>query len=295
MLSAVTRCQRRAMYERAGSRTPAIYPAASATEADCWSPKAPKRLQLARLTEQIRHLCARGSGSLPRCPSELAALDTALGGGFSRGAVHELLAAQEGAAVRSLALMVATHAAGRHKWILYIDTSQDFYPPGAAQLGVPLERLIVIRAPRRTDALWACEQTLRCRSVAAVVLPLRSLDTYASRRLQLAAETGQNLGLLVLVDSYIHRDARRGDQAGPERSGRIAGPSFAASRLWFDPLLGEAGVRRMCVTVLKPRAGQAQQPFVLELGPELGAPPAPTSAPAQRQRDGVQSLRRMLP
>ncbi len=103
------------------------------------------------------------------------------------------------------------------KWVFYLDTAGDFYPPAAIQLGLPLERLLVIRTKRNVDALWVCEQVLRCPAVAAVVLPIRAMDAYVSRRLQLAAETGGGLGFLL-------RSAARG------------GHTFAATRLRLDPL-----------------------------------------------------------
>ena len=140
-----------------------------------------------------------------------------------------------------------------------------------AQLGVPLERLVVVRTARLADALWACEQTLRCQAVAAVVLPLRRLDPYTSRRLQLAAETGGSLGLLV-----------RSDEPGE--------PTFAASRVRFEPLVGAAGGRRMRVTVLKIREGWPRAPLVVELpdAPDaVSAPAVPADgAGAARRRTG---------
>lgn len=192
---------------------------------------------------------------LHRCPSGLPELDAALGGGFAAAAVHELVAARDGTAVYTVAIKTAARAAIQNRWIFYIDTTQDLYPPGLLGLGVPLGRLVVIRTTRTADALWVCEQTLRCRAVAAVVLPLRTIDARASRRLQLAAEAGGNLGLL------LRREER-------------GGPTFACSRLRFEPLAGRVGVRRMRVTVLKLREARPCEPFVVEL------PDAADSVPA---------------
>ena len=198
---------------------------------------------------------------LPGCPSGLPALDDALGSGFVMGAVHELVAASEGAPAVSLALRIATQAAGRGKWIFFIDTRHDLYPPAIAQLGLPLGRLMVVRASRPTDALWVCEQALRCQAVAAVVVPLRTIDAYASRRLQLAAEAGQSLGLLICQD-------------------QPSGHTFAASRLRIEPRVfapdgahansrepqpTEGGASRLLqITVLKLREGRPGEPFVVE-------------------------------
>jgi hypothetical protein len=180
------------------------------------------------LAEQVRRICRRGAVDLPPCPSGLAELDEALRGGFARGAIHELIAVGEGAAARSIALLTAARAAGEHKSILFIDTAGDFYPPGAAQLGVPLERLVIVRPGSRVDALWACEQALRCTAVAAVITCLpRALETQISRRLQLAAEAGRNVGLLV----YTQKAAAFGI-----RNGSSAIQTFAATRLSLEPL-----------------------------------------------------------
>jgi protein ImuA len=204
-----------------------------------------KNPRLAELAEQIRQLHCRYRTSASCCPSGLPELDAALGGGFVMAAVHELVVANEGAPAASVALWTATQAAGRQKWILYIDTRHELYPPAVAQLGVPLGRLMVVRASRAADALWVCEQALRCQAVAAVVLPLRSIDAYASRRLQLAAEAGGSLGLLICQD-------QRG------------GHTFAASRLRIEPLIGPEGARQVRITVLKLREGRPGEPFVVE-------------------------------
>ena len=194
-----------------------------------------RKARLAELAEQVRRICRRGAVDLPPCPSGLAELDEALRGGFARGAIHELIAAGEGAAARSIALLTAARAAGEHKSILFIDTAGDFYPPGAAQLGVPLERLVIVRSGCRVDALWACEQALRCTAVAAVITCLpRALETQISRRLQLAAEAGRNVGLLV----YTQKAAASGQKAAAFgiRNGSSAIQTFAATRLSLEPL-----------------------------------------------------------
>jgi protein ImuA len=209
-------------------------------------PTARRASRLAQLAEQIRQLQQRGRAPATRCPTGQPELDAALGGGFLTAAVHELIVVTEGTAAHSLALHTAARAAGQNQWLLYLDTTYDLYPPGVAQLGVPLGRLIIVRTPRLADALWVAEQTLHCPAVAAVVLPLRHIDTYASRRLQLAAEAGGGLGFLL-------------------RSTAPDGPTFAASRLRLEPLVGAGDTRRMRITVLKQREGPPCTPFVVEL------------------------------
>jgi protein ImuA len=254
--------------------------------------KRARSARLAELAEQVRRICRRGTVDLPPCASGLAELDEVLGGGFVRAAIHELIAGCEGAAARSIALLTAVQAAGQHKSILFIDSTGDFYPPGAAQLGVPLERLIIVRPAGRVDALWACEQALRCTALAAVIASLpRSLETQISRRLQLAAEAGRSIGLLIYPQSASASQARRGSSAGQ---------TFAATRVSLEPLdscsrassrYGESptcwaelprSARRLRVRILKLREGQPIEAFEPELPDPNPVLPRTAESPAMR-------------
>jgi len=267
-----------------------------------------RRRRLAALAEQVRRLQAARRSPLPPCPSGLAELDAALGGGFVRGAVHELLAPAAGAPARSLALWVAARslaplrestpeahaeAPAPRQWVLYIDTTGDFYPPAAASLGLLLRRLLIVRAPRIRDAWWACELALRCQAVATVILPTRAIDACTSRRLQLAAETGGVLGFLLCpTDRSGHTFAATRLRLDPVPDGsptpRLARDGAAVGRAGFPLLLPpppvgaalEAGLtaRRVRITPLKLRAGRPLEPFELAL-PFVAAEPSPPLPP----------------
>jgi protein ImuA len=291
------------------ARTPSTHSADSRQDADERAARTARRRKLDELAERVRQLqFARRSWG--RCPTGLTKLDAVLGGGFARGCIHELLTPTDATAAWSLALWAATQAVSpspeakptetTRSWIFYIDTRGDFYPPGTAQLGVPLERLLIIRTPRTTDALWVCEQALRCKAVAAIVLPIRTIDAYVSRRLQLAAETGGGLGLV------LRREAQGGHtfaatrlridplpHSGPSLAGRwptrmsTAAPldlppnespipglarNGAYVRQSLEPLAGEnappdtiQAIRRLQITPLKLREGRLAEPFELTL------------------------------
>lgn len=229
-----------------------------------------RQAALERVAEQIRRLQADRRAGFQRCSTGVAPLDEALGGGLALGCVHELMAPSEGVAIRSVALLAAGRAASRApdpaaggRWVLYVDAQGDFYPPAAVRLGVSLDQLLIVRAGRRLDALWVCELALRCRSVAAVIAPAAALDTYVSRRLQLAAEQGGGLGLLLRV-------------------GRPAGATFAATRLWFEAVGGSRVACRLRVSILKLRERQPPGPFEIELRPGGGQEPAASAAPGRK-------------
>ena len=136
------------------------------------------------------------------------ALDDALGGGLARGAFHELV--PEGplhfgaAAGFALALVALTR---REAPVLWVQT--DFaaleggalYGPGLDLFGLPMERLVTLRVTRPIDVLWAKEEALKSRAVAAVLAELPGdgavADLTATRRLALAAREGGGFGLLL--------------------------------------------------------------------------------------------------
>ncbi len=235
---------------------------------DLLSP-AERAARLAQVAERIRQL-QHGRGGRPMCLTGLAELDAALGGGWRAGAVHELVGETEGAAALVVALRAAAFATVRSRWLIYVDSAGDFYPPGAGQRGVALGRLLVVRPTGAADALWAAEQALRCTAVAAVVLPVRRLEAAVSRRLQLAAESGGGLGFIVRPDS-------RGE------------PTFAATRLRVTAGVGRAGGVRLRIEVLKQVGGRPGAVVEVEW-PDAADP---VSAPAV-SADGAGAARRRL-
>ncbi|WP_165772058.1 ImuA family protein [Niveispirillum lacus] len=136
----------------------------------------------------------------------LACLDAALpGGGLVRGGVHEFLPAPADAGCHGfVASILSGLPPGPILWCRYRDKGDPLglaempYGPGLAALGLDAGRLILIRPDNADDALWALEEALRCPGLAAVVGDGVMPGPVAGRRLQLAAEDGQTLGILIL-------------------------------------------------------------------------------------------------
>ncbi|MEZ5824462.1 MAG: hypothetical protein R3C97_06890, partial [Geminicoccaceae bacterium] len=101
------------------------------------------------------------------------------------------------------------------------------YGPGLAAFGIMPERLVMVRCRDRRELLWAFEEALRCRAVACAIGEVGELDLNASRRLQLAAEEGGALGLLL-----------RAKTGGRRQAGREAAhaPLAALTRWQVEPL-----------------------------------------------------------
>ena len=144
-----------------------------------------------------------GPGTLP---FGIPAIDTMLGGGLMRGALHEIAAAGEAhlPAATGFALGVAKRAAPspRLVWITEdMALAESGAPHGAGldAFGLAPERLVMVSAAHRRDLLWAMEEALRCRAVNAVIGEMRAgaIDSVAVRRLSLAAAESGALALLL--------------------------------------------------------------------------------------------------
>ncbi|WP_376087699.1 ImuA family protein [Roseomonas sp. CCTCC AB2023176] len=131
--------------------------------------------------------------SISLCPE----MDRELGGGLPRAALHEVLSGTEGQGSGAAAGFAALLLARSGGTVFWIARDPDAWPPGLARFGLPPSRLIVARPGNGTDALWAMEEALRCPAVSGVLLVSERPDPTAMRRLQLAAETGGGIGLLL--------------------------------------------------------------------------------------------------
>ncbi|ANP44876.1 hypothetical protein ATE48_02515 [Candidatus Viadribacter manganicus] len=125
------------------------------------------------------------------------------------------------------------------------------YPVGLAQYGLALDRLIVARAKKREDALWAAEQALAATG-AIVICALggqgKPLDLKASRRLLLFAERHRSRCLLLMPAS--------GPSAAWTRWRIAAAESNAAA--------DELGPPAFRAELTRNRSGQAGSAFTLD-------------------------------
>ncbi len=159
---------------------------------------ADKAAVLRALRTKIGQLEGGGSGPVRSLGS--AALDEWLpGGGLALGCLHEIAgvaAGDDGAAVGFAAVVLGRLVAegGRVVWLT---RRRDLYPPGLLGFGLKPDALIPVPARRDRDVLWAMEEALRHRQLAAVLGEVDDLDMVASRRLQLAAEGVGVTGLLL--------------------------------------------------------------------------------------------------
>ena len=153
---------------------------------------------LAQLSHQIRQIETsgrRGHGKPIGISSGCPDLDACLPeGGYAPGTIVEWLEPMPGSGGLYLAIAAARHAIADGKYLVVVDPQQRFYPPAARSMGIPIERLVVLRPTNEADSLWSIDQALRCSAVGAVIAHLDHLSELQARRFQLAAEQGRALG-----------------------------------------------------------------------------------------------------
>ena len=220
------------------------------------------RQVIAELSQRIRTIERASQRSVS--PTDftlngLPGLERLLGeSGWPRGCLVEWLADGRGTGSASLALW-ASREAWRDHLLVMIDSRRELHSPAVRHGGfdVDLSKTVFIRPEHSPDALWSLEQALRTRGIGAVVCDVDRLSSQACRRLQLAAEIGGGLGILL-------RPAQARGQ-----------PSFAEYRFLVQPLplpnrSDVAVSRRWRVELLRARRQFAERSVVVELsnGPD---------------------------
>ncbi len=213
------------------------------------------------------------------------AADAMLRGGIARGALHEIFAADAGAAAAGFAAGLAQRVRGT-KRLLWI--RQDYAalengeigPTGLAELGIDPSSLLMLRTADATDALRAAADALSCVALGAVIAEIpgnpKILDLVASRRLVLAA---QNRG----VTAFLLRPGAQVEPSAAETRWSIrAGPS-ADHEDW--------GMPRFDAALTRNRRGETGR-WAMEWSCDDGAfraahdPAADTGAVAAAAADG---------
>lgn len=215
-------------------------------------------------------------------------VDAALGGGLLFGALHELSPRAPmhfgAAAGFALALASLRERGKRTLWIQQEFAATEagaLYGPGLDRIGLASERILILRVARAEDALWAMEETLKCRAAVTVVAELRDdgpVDLTATRRLALAARESGGIGFLLR-----HRSSAAPSPAATRWE--IAAVSGARDRF------GGLGPTTFALTLVKNRRGPCARWLVLWNHHERVFSPALSLGVVAAAGDGSNSAR----
>jgi cell division inhibitor SulA/protein ImuA len=200
------------------------------------------------LNELLQRAPIRRGASAPVQPTLSTGFDTLdelLHGGWPRAALTEILAAHEGIGELRLLLPALAEITRQKRWVAFVAPPYIPYAPALAHADLDLSRVLLIHPSAQQDRLWALEQALRAGTCGAVLAWPTQADFNTLRRLQLAAEAGNALGILF-------RPLHAAEHTSP-----------AALRLKLEPL-GASG-RTIAAQVVKSRSGASSRRLTLSL------------------------------
>jgi protein ImuA len=121
-------------------------------------------------------------------------------GKFPIGAVHEFISqeTEDAAATIGFIAGITGQLMNNSGTTFWIGAKRTIFPPALKIFGIRPQRIIFIELARPKECLWAIEEVLKCKSVAAVIGEVSDLGFAESRRLQLAVENSN-------VTGFIHR------------------------------------------------------------------------------------------
>lgn len=122
--------------------------------------------------------------------------------GWPKGALTEILTDQQGIGELRLLLPLLADQTRQGRWVAFIGAPYIPYAPSLAAYGVDLSRLLLVHPRADRDCLWATEQALRMGTCSTVISWPGQLEDRWLRRLQLAAEEGDTVGVLMRPAKY---------------------------------------------------------------------------------------------
>lgn len=154
---------------------------------------------LAKLRVQLNAIECSGLRRRPALPFGIGQVDACLAeGGLRLDGLHEVAGATADLADDAAAtLFMAGIAARAWGTVLWIVRRRDLFAPGLAQVGLSSERVLYAEARDDAEILALMEEGLRHRGLGAVIGEAKRVAMPATRRLQLAAEGGRTIALML--------------------------------------------------------------------------------------------------
>jgi protein ImuA len=117
------------------------------------------------------------------------------GGGWPLGALVDLLVQQAG--VGELRLLQPALGALGDRPVAFVQPPHTPNGPGLSYIGLPLDKVLRVKAKTAADSLWSAEQILRAGSCGALIFWAQHAQASSLRRLHLAAQSSETLFIMV--------------------------------------------------------------------------------------------------
>ncbi|SIT50058.1 conserved hypothetical protein [Paraburkholderia piptadeniae] len=117
------------------------------------------------------------------------------GGGWPLAALVDLLVQHPG--VGELRLLRPALSATSKGTIAFVNAPHQPDGLGLYHIGVPIDRVVLVKAATTADALWSVEQLLRAGTCTSVIFWALHVKNSSLRRLHLAAQSAESLFVMV--------------------------------------------------------------------------------------------------
>jgi len=167
--------------------------------------KTKKHQQLENLLREQPLLWKASEQHVEYQAAELTGLDTGFtelnqllrSGGWPRSSLIEIQVDEWGQGELQILLPMMAALSQQKKQLAWIAPPYTPYAPALHAAGVDLDYLLIIEQSDAADIAWAAEKCLRHAAAALVIFCLPLADARHIRRLQVAADTGGNIGVLL--------------------------------------------------------------------------------------------------
>ncbi|TKD52032.1 ImuA family protein [Sphingomonas baiyangensis] len=222
--------------------------------------------RLSALRETLSAIEGSGFRRRPALPFGLGAVDARLAaGGLRLDALHEVAGESADLSDDAAATLFLAGIAAR-AWgpVLWVVRRRDLFAPGLMQAGLSPERVIHAEAADDAEVLALMEEGLRHRGLGAVIGEAKRVAMPATRRLQLAAEGGRTIALMLKRHGRVDGDPLAVPSAAITRWRIGCAPSTPLPR-------GVAGVGRprWRVALARQRGGETGE-WIMEACDETG-------------------------
>jgi protein ImuA len=218
---------------------------------------------IAELRESLKKVESDGLRRRPVLPFGIGAIDGKLAStGLRLDSLHEITAASPGPLDDAAATLFMAGIAAR-AWgpVLWVVRRRDLFAPGLYQAGLSPERVIYAEAADDAELLALMEEGLRHRGLGAVIGEVKRAAMANTRRLQLAAEGGKTIALLMKRHARAQND-KSGNKGGVGNPLAVPSAAMTRWRIASAPSaslpVGDAGVGRAMwrVELVRQRGGE---------------------------------------
>lgn len=127
------------------------------------------------------------------------------GRGWPEKGLMEVVSPQWGMGELQLLLPLMRSVIKQGKWILWIAPPHAVYAPALAQAGIDTAQILIVDLKTSCkDALWSMEKALQTENCGLVLAWQNWLPSPVLRRLQLAADTGNTLGVVFKKNDSVN-------------------------------------------------------------------------------------------